>query len=213
MKLIVFGATGNTGVQLVKELLLDGHEVTAIVRQPEKLDISDVCDKHLEIKKGDVLNPSTLQKAMVGKDAVLSVLGVNHRKPTTVYSKGIENIMNEMQNCGVKRLICLSAETLKPKQEASFTERILITVLWKIFFNLYDDMKRMEQKVYQSGLDWTIVRPPRLTNGLQTSKYRIAINQSSHKGKGYISRADLAECMTAQLNNPDSFNSIVYISS
>src|SRR5690625_3458500 len=137
MKLIVFGATGNTGIQLVKELLLDGHEVTAIVRQPDKLDVSEVCDKHLEIKKGDVLNPSTLQKAMVGKDAVLSVLGVNHRKPTTVYSEGIENIMNEMQNCGVKRLVCLSAETLKPKQEASLIERILITILWKIFFNLY----------------------------------------------------------------------------
>jgi putative NADH-flavin reductase len=149
---------------------------------------------------------------MVGKDAVLSVLGVNHRKPTTVYSEGIENIMNEMQNCGVKRLVCLSAETLKPKQEASIIERILITILWKIFFNLYNDMKLMEKKVYQSGLDWTIIRPPRLTNGLNTSKYKIAINQSAPKGKGYISRADLAECIAAQLNNPASLNGIVYIS-
>lgn len=213
MKVIVFGATGKTGIQLVKELLLNGHEVTAIVRQPDQLDISDVCDKHLKIKKGDVLNPSTLQKVMVGKDAVLSVLGVNHRNPTTVYSKGIENIINEMKNCGVKRLICLSAETLKSKKEASFVERIIIRVLWKVFFNLYDDMRRMEQKVSQSELDWTIVRPPRLTNGLQTGKYRIAINQSVPKGKGYISRANLAECLSAQLNNPDSLNSIVYISS
>ncbi len=78
--------------------------------------ISDVSDKHLEIKKGDVLNPSTLQKVMVGKDAVLSVLGVNHRNPTTVYSKGIKHIINEMKNSGIKRLICLSAETLKSKR-------------------------------------------------------------------------------------------------
>lgn len=209
LRLVIFGATGKTGIQLVKQLLIDGHKVTAIVRQPDQLELTD---KHLEIQKGDVLNPATLQNVMVGKDAVFSVLGVNHRKPTTVYSEGIENIMKEMKRNDVKRLICLSAETLKSKQEASIGERILLTVLWKIFFNLYDDMKRMEEKIYQSELDWTIVRPPRLTDGLQTGKYKIAINQSMPKGKGYTSRANLAECLASQLNNPDSLRSIIYIS-
>lgn len=217
MKLIVFGATGRTGVQLLRELLVDGHEVTAIVREPNQFKKTDIVDEilqtKLKIKKGDVLNPSTLQTVMIGKDAVISLLGVNHRNPTTVYSEGIGHIINEMKNCGVKRLICLSAETLKSKQEASFIQRIIIRVLWKIFFNLYDDMRRMEQKVFLSELDWTIVRLPRLTNGLQTGRYRISINQSVPNGKGYISRANLAECLAAQLNNPDLLNSIVYISS
>lgn len=75
-------------------------------------------------------------------------------------------------------------------------------------------MERMEQKIFQSGLDWTIIRPPRLTNGPRTSKYRNSINQPIIKAKGVrgISRADLAECMMTQLNNPASINGIVYIS-
>ncbi|WP_270908827.1 NAD(P)-dependent oxidoreductase [Staphylococcus saprophyticus] len=208
MKVVVFGATGDTGVHLVKQLLLNGHEVTAIVRNPEKLKLSG---ERLEIIKGDVLNPSTLEGKLTGKDAVLSVLGGNHRQPTTVYSRGIENMLREMQKSGVDRLICLSAETLKSKKEMSFTERILVKVLWKIFFNLYSDMQCMEDKIYQSTVDWTIIRPPYLSNGSAKGDYRISLNKPVPKGKGRITRADLATSMVHQLKNPDSIHSIVYV--
>lgn len=208
MKIVVFGATGDTGVPLVKQLLLEGHEVTAIVRKPEKLGLSG---ERLEIVKGDVLNPSTIEGQLRGKDAVLSVLGGNHRQPTTVYSEGIENIIKEMVRSGVSRLVCLSAETLKSKEEFSFTERILVKVLWKIFFNLYSDMKRMEEKIYQSTVDWTIIRPPYLTNGAPKGKYRISLDKPVPKGKGRITRADLALSMIHQLKNSDSIRSIAYV--
>ncbi|QGH33685.1 NAD(P)H-binding protein [Gracilibacillus salitolerans] len=211
MKLIVFGATGDTGRQLVKQLLSEGHEVTAVVRQPDQFTMSD---KHLQVIKGDVLNPSTLEKSMTGKDAVLSAIGVQHRKPTTVYSKGIENIKKAMRKCEVQRLICLSSEMIKPREDFTLMERITSLFLKRILKHLYKDMERMEQKIFQSNLDWTIIRPPRLTNGSRTSKHRISINQPVTKAKSIkgISRADLAECMVTQLNNPDSISSIIYIS-
>ncbi|MBY7141971.1 NAD(P)H-binding protein [Virgibacillus sp. NKC19-3] len=209
MKVVVFGATGNTGIELVKQLLLAGHEVTAIVRKPEKLALFGT---QLIIVKGDVLKPSTLDGKMMGKDAVLSVLGGSHREPTTVYSEGMENIMNEMRKSGVRRLVCLSAETLKSKQAASMKERILLKVLWKIFYNIYSDMQRMEEKIYRSNLDWTIIRPPRLTNGDKTGDFQIAINQPISKGKGSISTVDLSTCMALQLTNPASIHHVVYVS-
>lgn len=208
VKVVVFGANGDTGIPLVKHLLLEGHEVTAIVRKPEKFQLSG---ERLEVVKGDVLNPSTIEGQLTGKDAVLSVLGGNHRQPTTVYSEGIENIIREMDKSGVNRLICLSAETLKPKEESSYTERILVKVLWKIFFNLYSDMKRMEEKIYQSTIDWTIIRPPYLTNGTPKGHYQINFNKPVSKGKGRITRSDLALSMVEQLRNPDSIHSIVYV--
>lgn len=208
MKVVVFGATGGTGILLVKQLLLKGHEVTAIVRKPEKLELTG---KHLEVIKGDVLNPSAIKGKLAGKDAVFSALGGNHRQPTTVYSEGMKNIIREMEESGMKRLICLSAETLKPKEESSFTGRILVNVLWKIFFHLYSDMERMEEKVYQSRLDWTIIRPPYLTNGSPKGDYRMRLNKPVAKGKGRITRADLAKSMVDQLKNPDSICSIAYV--
>lgn len=210
MKIIVFGATGDTGIQLVEQLLAEGHEVTAFVRNPEKLKISG---EKLLIEKGDVLNPVTLSGKINGADAVFSALGGNHRQATIVYSQGIENIITEMQKSGIERLICLSAETLKSKEEATFVERIFIKILWKLFSNLYRDMQQMEQKILSSSLDWTIIRPPRLTNGSKTNDFQMSINHSISKGKGKISRADLAVCMIQQLTNQDSYQSIVYASS
>lgn len=211
MKLLVFGATGNTGRQLVEQLLSEGHEVTAVVRQPEKFEIRD---KRLQVVKGDVLDPSTLQKPMIGKDAVLSALGGNYKTPTSVYSEGIENIMKAMQKYDVQRLICLSSESLKHPEDFTFVERIFGVFLKRFLKNIYTDMERMEQKIFQSRLDWTIIRPPRLTNGPRTSKYRNSIHQPVTKAKAIsgISRGDLADCMVAQLNNPDSLNGVVYIS-
>lgn len=85
MKLVVFGATGGTGRQVVVQALEEGHEVTAVVRRPEVFDLRH--DK-LEVVEGDVLLPTTLRQAMCEKDAALSALGVSHRNPTTVYSAG-----------------------------------------------------------------------------------------------------------------------------
>ncbi|WP_066186586.1 NAD(P)-dependent oxidoreductase [Gracilibacillus timonensis] len=208
MKIVVFGATGDTGIPLVKQLLLQGHEVTAIVRRPEKFALSD---KHLEIIQGDVLQSSTITGKLAGKDAVLSALGGSPRQPTTVYSDGMKTIISEMEQAGVQRLICLSAETLKPKEETSLTERILVRILWRVFHHIYRDMQRMEKQIYQSNLDWTIIRPPYLTNGAPKGHYRIHFDKPVPNGKGRITRADLALAMTDQLKKTAAIRSIAYV--
>ncbi|AJY73516.1 NAD(P)-dependent oxidoreductase [Paenibacillus beijingensis] len=212
MKLIVFGATGGTGRQAVELLLAAGHEVTAVVRQPDKF---EMFHERLIVIRGDVFAPSTIQSAMVGKDAVLSALGVNHRQPTTVYSEGTDHVIRAMRNAGVHRLICLSASALEIPPDTRFMPRLIIQlIVRRLFKHLYEDMERMEQNVRRSALDWTIIRPPRLTNGSRTGTYRIAVNRPMTKAKGLrgISRADLADCMVDLLNNPASYQSLIEIS-
>lgn len=209
MKIIVFGATGDTGRPLIKQLLSNGHEVTAIVRTPSKLELSG---KQLEVIKGDVLNPSTFEGKINETDAVISVIGGNQRSPTTVYSEGMKNIIREMKQGEVSRLICLSAETLKSKKESSFTERILLKVLWGIFHHLYSDMQLMEEEIYNSHLDWTIIRPPYLTNGKPKGRYQISVNHPVKKSKGRISRGDLATAIINQLRNNETVYRIIYVS-
>jgi len=103
MKLVVFGASGKTGILLVYQALEKGHEVTAFARKPESVTIRH---DRLRVLQGDILQYYQVRAAVEGCDAVLSTLGVYSRKPTTVLSEGTSNITRAMKECGVKRLIC-----------------------------------------------------------------------------------------------------------
>lgn len=210
MKLIVFGATGGTGRQVVVQALEEGHEVTAVVRRPEAFDLRH--DK-LEVLKGDVLLPATFRQAMSGKDAALSALGVTHRNPTTVYSTGTVNIMEAMQTAGVRRLVCLSSAGLEVPVATPLPQRLVIRyVIQRIYKHAYEDMSRMEAAVRaSSGITWTVVRPPRLTNGPRTEAYRTAVNNPLLGAQG-ISRADLANFMIRSIADPSTYQAIAEIS-
>ncbi|MFD0619194.1 NAD(P)-dependent oxidoreductase [Paenibacillus sp. GCM10027629] len=209
MKIVVFGATGGTGRQVVMQALEFGHEVTAIVRNPEAVDIRH---EQLEVVQGDVLNLSSFSPWIIGKDAVLSALGVNHRKPTTVYSEGTENIVKAMEGAGVRRLIGLSSAGLVVPSDTPLLQRLVIRfVIQPMYKYAYEDMARMEDMVRKSGLDWTVIRPPRLTNGSKTGTYRTALNKPLLKAQG-ISRADLADYMMKSIPNSSSFQAVVEIS-
>jgi len=209
MKIVVFGATGGTGRQVVTQALACGHEVTAIVRNPAAVDIRH---ERLEIVKGDVLDRSSISPWIAGKDAVLSALGVNHRKPTTVYSEGTGNIVKAMREEGVHRLICLSSAGLAIPSDTPFMQRLVIQfVIQPMYKYAYEDMARMEAMVRTTGLDWTVIRPPRLTNGAMTGTYRTAVKQPLHKAQG-ISRADLADYMMKSIQDSSSFQAVVEIS-
>ncbi|QSS99502.1 SDR family oxidoreductase [Pontibacillus sp. ALD_SL1] len=212
MNIIVFGATGGTGKLVVKQLLEEGHEVTVVVRDERRLKLND---HNLTIVQGDVLEPSSFEDAMEGKEAVISALGVSHRKPTTVYSEGTENILNVMEAHGISRMICLSSGTIALPPDTPFLAKTFINLTIKqIYRNLYKDMERMERIVSGSNVDWTIIRPPRLTDGTKTLEYRVTINEPMKNAKGIkgISRADLADCMVKQLNNPPSYKGFIDIS-
>ncbi|WP_018755454.1 NAD(P)-dependent oxidoreductase [Paenibacillus terrigena] len=209
MKIVVFGATGGTGRQIVMQALEFGHEVTAIVRNPEAVDIRH---EQLVVVRGDVLNLSSFSPWIIGKDAVLSALGVNHRKPTTVYSEGTGNIVKAMEGAGVRRLIGLSSAGLVVPPDTPLLQRLVIQlVIQPMYKYAYEDMTRMEAILRKSSLDWTVIRPPRLTDGSKTGTYRTALNKPLLKAQG-ISRADLADYMMKSIPNSSSFHAVVEIS-
>lgn len=208
-KIIVFGATGGTGKQVVRQALENGYHVTVIVRNPVAFDLQH---SQLEIIKGDVLQLSTFENELEGKDAIISCLGNGtSTKPTNVYSAGIGNIILAMRKAGVKRLMCISAGALHTNKEMGFFIRNLTKlVLQKILKAPYADMRLMETKVENSNLDWTILRPARLTNKPLTGKYRVAVN--THNKRPYsISRADLAGYMLNSIDNLQTYKAKVEI--
>ena len=203
MKLVVLGSTGGIGKHVVEQALALGHDVTAIARRPEA-----VTAKHgnLEVIRGDVLAPTSFDQVLAGKDAVVSAIGVADRAPTTLYSQGIANIIRAMQTARVRRLLCVSATGLEP---GPLVQRVFAKpILWAVLKEMYTDLVRMESEVRKCNLDWTIVRPPKLTDGPHTGHYRAAVNMHL-PGCWTISRADLADYLITQLNDPASYCGLV----
>lgn len=204
MKLIVFGATGGIGSQVVTQALAAGHEVTAVARHPAAISIKH---ERLEVVKGDVLDADTMP-TFAGQDMVVSALGARDRASTVVYSQGVANIIRGMHTAHVRRLFCISASGLDP---GPFIQRVFARpVLWAILKEMYSDLVRMETVVKESGLDWTIVRPPMLNDKPRTGKYRVAVNKHL-PGCWVISRADVADYILTQLTNPDSYCGLVEV--
>ncbi len=207
MKLIVFGSTGRTGRHIVQQALDKGHIVTAVARNPSALTIKHT---NLTVTRGDVFNSSTFDVAMKEQDAVLSVIGSDSTKPTSLYSEGASNIVGSMQKHAVHRIICMSAAAVETSPELSFPIRVVAKVLQKILKNMYSDLLKMEQVLKQSELDWTVIRPPRLTNKPVTGKYRFAVNKWLPSCL-HISRADLAHFMLHHIDDADTYKSVVEV--
>lgn len=203
MKISILGATGGIGSQVLKMALDAGHEVVAIGRRPELINV-----KHhaLRIAKGDVLNEKTFAGALKGVDVVVSAIGVRNTKPTTLYSEGIKNITSAMKDAGVERLLCISALPVDgvtpgmPLIMKVVTRFILIPLLK----NNYADTLRMEKAVESSGLKWTIIRPPKLTNKEPAGRYRVSVG-GHLRSPWSISRADVADFIVRHLDDASTF--------
>jgi putative NADH-flavin reductase len=207
MKLIVFGSTGGIGRNIVEQALRAGHHVTAIARNPSALTIEHA---NLEIVKGDVFQPATFDKVMKEQSAVLSAIGISSTKQTTVYSEGVSNIVKAMQKNGVQRIICVSASAVVTSPRLSFPIRMMTKLLQKILKNMYSDLLKMEQVVKQTNLEWTVVRPPKLTKKPVTGKYRFAVNEWLSSCLS-ISRADVAHFMLQHIDDTDTYRSIIEV--
>jgi putative NADH-flavin reductase len=208
-KIIVFGATGGTGLQVVQQALMTGYKVTVVARNPDAFTISN---KNLEVIKGDVLQPSTFENIFNGKAAVISCLGSKALQKTVIYSKGMSNIIEAMDKAGVYRVVCISAGAAVIPPNTSFLLRFLVkNILQRIFKYMYTDMLLMEKILSESDLNWTVIRAPRLTNGRLKGAYRIAIHNSLH-GLSTLSRADLADFIIKHLNDQKTFKNKVEVS-
>ena len=163
LNILVIGANGGIGKQTVEIALQAGHNVTAILRNPAKLIITH---PNLQIIKGDVMYPETFEDYLEGKDAVISALGTNSiRKPTILYSEGNKNLLKVMKKKSVRRAFFISASAIEISPVLPFYVRFAAKyILQKILRYMYDDLRIMEKLVKETDMDWTIVRPPRLTD-------------------------------------------------
>lgn len=198
MKVVIFGASGGTGRLLVEQALAQNYTVTAFVRNPTKLDLNQ---PNLNMVQGDVLNSSAVKAALAGQEAVMIALGApEFPKATTIRADGTKNIIGAMQQTGVRRLICLStfgaAETRKA---LPFLYRYIVGPL--ILSGVFADSERQEAHIKQSGLDWTIVRPVKLTDGEPVGSYQQGFSKLGKDFKLKIARADVADFMLKQLKS------------
>src|SRR5215211_2558802 len=195
MKVLIIGATGATGKILMREALAQGHEVTALARNPSALAPEEPL---LRVLQGNALEASSLEAAVAGQDAVLSVLGTRSRGPTTLFSESTHNLISAMDKHGVRRLVCITGVGAgDSKGHVGFLyDRIIRPFVVR---NQYEDKERQEEMLKGSGLEWVIVRPARVTNKPATGEYQVFLSGDSYKATT-ISREDVAEFMLAQLS-------------
>jgi putative NADH-flavin reductase len=193
MRFLVVGSTGGTGRELVRQALEQGHEVTALARTPEKLEIKH---RHLHTMKGDVTDWRSVEQAVAGQDAVLCALGTRVMRKNTIQSEGTSNIIMAMEHHGVKRLVLESSlDVGDSKGQLGFFFSFIIRPF--MLRNIFADKEQQERLVMDSPLDWIIVRPAYLTDGPRTGKYRAGF-AANDRIKRKISRADTADFMIKQ---------------
>jgi putative NADH-flavin reductase len=212
MNIFIAGANGGIGRQAVEQALQAGHRVTALVRNPAKLQLMH---PNLNIIKGDIMQPESFADELAGQQIVLSALGVSgglfSDKPTTLYSQGNANLLKAMEQHGVKRITCISASALEISPVIPWYVRLVARyVIQKLLKHMYADLHRMEAIVKESSADWTIIRPPQLTDKPLTANYRTAVNRFL-KNCLQISRADVAHYMVSNLVNQEIYRATVEI--
>ena len=200
MKIVIFGASGGTGRELVAQALGQGHHVTAQVRSPEKL--ADLEHPQLVVMRGDVLDQADVDRAVEGQEAVLCAIGAGAER-TTLREDGTRHIVTAMETTGLKRLVCLSSLGVGDSRAnlPFFTKHVIVGVFLR---HAFADHERQEAVVRDSSLDWVIVRPPHLKDGPRTGEYRHGFTPTDRAIKGEISRADVADFMLHQLTD-DSY--------
>jgi putative NADH-flavin reductase len=211
--ILILGAAGGIGRQCVDIALAKGHHVTAVLRNPAKLTI---VHQHLRIVKGDITDPATFSKDLENVDAVISAIGVSgglgSDKPTTLYSKGATNVLQAIKKAGVKRAFFISASAIEVSPAIPFFIRLIAKyVLQKLLKHMYADLRLMENLVKASDVNWTIIRPPQLTNKPLTGRYRVAIN-TFLKNCLKISRADVAHFMISSIADETTYKATIEIS-
>lgn len=198
LRLLVIGATGGTGRQLVQQALDQGHQVTAFVRKPKKLKIEH---PNLRVAKGNVMNYASVEAAMQGQSAVVSALG--HKRflwPTRILSKGTGNIMRAMKSCRVPRLICESSLGVGNAVGRLGLPATFLFIPLVLPFYFWDRVRQEKLIADNTDIDWVIVRPATLTNGSR-SNYRHGFNVGNYILPRRVSRTDVADFMLKQLHD------------
>jgi len=219
MNVTIVAATGGIGRLLLEEALTAGHNVTAVVRNPKLL------SNTVRTFVTDLRNPdsTTVQSAIHGADVVLSGLGARSAADAGVAARGTRAIVQAMRAAGVSRIVVVSAAPIgtvpspgrpnPPKYDPGdgfFMRHLLAPVTKAVLRRHYADLAQMEDVLRESAMDWTVIRPPRLTNGPKRRRYRIAFGRNVRRGLS-ISRADVADFMLRTVDDPRTIKQVIGI--
>jgi uncharacterized protein YbjT (DUF2867 family) len=218
VKLTIVAATGGIGRQLLEQAVAAGHDVTAVVRNPKNLPPTSARVVSADLASADA---ASLQSAVDGAGAVLSALGARTKADAGVAAGGTKAVTEAMRVAGVRRIIVVSAAPIgtvpspgrphPPRHDPGdgFIIRYLADpILKRALRGHYADLARMEDVLRGSDLDWTVVRPPRLTDKTVTGRYRTAYGQNIRRGV-FVSRADVAHYMLWAVDQPETFGQTV----
>ncbi|KAK2716529.1 flavin reductase (NADPH)-like [Artemia franciscana] len=197
MQLAILGATGQTGLELVKLALQSNHNVIAVVRDPQKMKIQD---DNLKVVQADVFSATSLEPQLENVDAVISCLGFARTSVVTGYSESMKSITDAMRKKNVKRLVTMTAfytDIESAKNQGFLVNWILIPMLKPILKNMREMELQLEAEC--KDLQWTAVRPPGLTTGPATSvEMRIEEDKfltTNSDAKRRVARGDIAKVM------------------
>jgi len=207
MMLVVFGATGATGTNVVERALAEGHDVVAAVRRPDAVQARD----RLAIKECDVLDAAAVAAAMSGGDAVICTIGpASDRKPGTLISAGTRNILAGCVAGRINRLVFESELIVSDGHELSTSGRFAVRMAGVVYSRLKADKVLAEAAITASPLDWVIVRPPTLKHAPATNDYLAAPAAPVSPLKA-ISHADCAAALVTATSGPQWIRQVVNV--
>jgi putative NADH-flavin reductase len=196
MKILVLGATGRVGSRVVAHALRDGHQVTALVRNPEKVTLKD---KKLQIVQGNVLNKQDVEHAMSGKDLVISALNTDQ---TTTLSESMPLILEAMEKENIKRIITVGTAGILQSRTNPEVLRYQSTESKRKLTRAVEEHHKAYEILNQSDVGWTIVCPTYLPDGDFMGNYRVERNFLP-EGGAVISVEDTAAFTYQQSTNKE----------
>ena len=205
----LFGGTGKTGQEVLKQALDKGYNLRLLARTPSKINIDD---PKLVTLQGDVLNPQDVHEVVKGSDIIISVFGQVKGSPKDVQTRGTQHIIDAMEKENLKRIISLSGGGLPfpEKDEPKIFDHLIRTVM-KIFVpGILKDAKGHHQVLQESNTEWTIVRGPVLTEQEKKGTYRVGwvgVNSGSK-----IGRADLADFILTVMEERSFIRQMPFVS-
>ncbi|MEW1912381.1 NAD(P)-binding oxidoreductase [Kitasatospora sp. NPDC085895] len=225
MKITVVAATGGIGRHLLDQALAAGHQATVLVRNPDRLTPEQRASDRIRVVTTDLADPdpAAVERAVAGADAVLSGLGARSNAEAGVAERGTRALVRAMRSTGTRRIVVVSAAPVgtvpspgrptPPRYDPGdgFLMRHLFGPAVKAALRPhYADLARMEDELRSSGLDWTVVRPPRLTDGPATGTSRTALGQNV-RGGWTVPRAEVARRMLRLLDDPQTVREVIAV--
>ena len=210
MKVSIFGASGATGTLLTERCLAAGYEVTALVRTPEKFPLRD----GVRVVRGDAFDPAAVRKTVEEADVVLSALGARSLRREDVLERAVPLIVEAMRQTGVRRIVALGSAGATEdslKKQPFYGRWLAENIIYKTFLKWPVASQKAQWKILStSGLDWTMVMPPKLMNGKPRGKLKVD-GEALPRNALFISRADVADFMMQQIGNPEWVGKGVYV--